>query len=87
MKTLRTDNDYEYFSHELENYLKTEGIIHQKTNPHTPEQNGLCENFNRTVAENVNRLLFDVRLPKNFWTEAANTAVYIENRSVASGLE
>lgn len=29
----------------VENYIKTEGIVHQKTDPYTPEQNGLRERF------------------------------------------
>lgn len=51
IKHLRTDNGCEYCSNEFENYLKSEGIIHKKTNSYTPEQNGLSERSNRTIVE------------------------------------
>lgn len=86
IKVLRTDNGLEFCSKEFEKYLQDAGIIHQKTNPYTPEQNGLCERLNRTVVEKSKCLLFDADLPKKFWAEAVNTAVYLRNRTVASGL-
>lgn len=86
IKVLRTDNGGEFCSQEMENYLKTEGIVHQKTNPYTPEQNGLCERFNRTIVERAKCLLFEAKLEKKFWAEAVNSAVYLKNRTPASGL-
>ncbi|GBP58764.1 Retrovirus-related Pol polyprotein from transposon TNT 1-94 [Eumeta japonica] len=86
IKTLRTDNGGEFCSDMMEKYLKESGIIHQKTNPYTPEQNGLCERFNRTIVERARCLLFDAKMEKELWAEAVNTAVYLKNRSPASGL-
>lgn len=86
IKILRTDNGGEFCSGEMENYLVKEGIIHQKTNAYTPEQNGVCERANRTVVEKARCLLFDAKLEKQFWAEAANTAVYLKNRSITSSL-
>jgi transposase InsO family protein len=86
IKTLRTDNGGEFCSQQMESYLKAAGITHQKTNPYTPEQNGLCERFNRTIVERAKCLLFEAELDKFFWAEAVNTAVYLKNRSPASGL-
>lgn len=87
IKILRTDNGCEYCSNDFEEFLKKEGIIHQKTNPYTPEQNGLSERSNRTIVERARCLLFEADLEKKFWAEAANTAVYLKNRSVASSIE
>lgn len=87
IKILRTDNGCEYCSNAFQNFLKHEGIIHQKTNPYTPEQNGLSERSNRTIVEKARCLLFEAELDKKFWAEAANTAVYLKNRSIASGIE
>lgn len=70
----------------MENFLKQVGIVHQKTNPHTPEQNGLSERFNRTVVERARCLLFEEDLDKSFWAEAVNTAVYLINRTPAASL-
>lgn len=46
----------------------------------------MCERLNRTVVEKAKCLLFDAGLTKRYWAEAVNTAVYLRNRSVASGL-
>lgn len=37
IKIVRSDNGGGFCSHEFENYLKSSGIIHQKTNAYTPE--------------------------------------------------
>lgn len=87
IKILRTDNGCEYCSKDFEDFLKREGVIHQKTNPYTPEQNGLSERSNRTIVERARCMLFEAELEKKFWAEAANTAVYLKNRSAASGIE
>lgn len=42
--------------------------------------------MNRTIVEKARCLLFDAHLEKHFWAEAANTAVYLRNRSVVAGL-
>lgn len=86
IKVLRSDNGLEYCNKEFDNYLKGAGVIHQKTNPYTPQQNGLCERFNRTIVEKARCLLFDANLGKEFWAEATSTAVYLQNRSVAAAL-
>lgn len=86
IKVLRSDNGLEFCSQDMQNYMKKCGIIHQRTTPYSPEQNGLCERFNRTVVEKARCLLFDAKLHKRFWAEAVHTAVYLKNRSVASGL-
>lgn len=86
IKIVRTDNGLEFCSNEFENFLKEAGIVHQKTNVYTPEQNGMSERFNRTIVEKARCMLFDAGLDKKYWAEAANTAVYLRNRSVASGL-
>ncbi|XP_026475639.1 uncharacterized protein LOC113380719 [Ctenocephalides felis] len=67
-------------------YLKENGIIHQRTNPYTPEQNGIAERLNRTLVEKARCLIFDGQLDKKFWAEAVNTAAYLKNRSVTSDL-
>lgn len=86
IKILRSDNGKEFCNKEFDNYLTKEGIIHQKSNPYTPEQNGLAERFNRSIVEKARCLLFDAELDQRFWAEASNTAVYLQNRTVASAL-
>lgn len=87
IKVLRSDNGGEFCSREFEGFLKSSGIIHQKTNAYTPEQNGVSERLNRTIVEKAKCLLFDGGIEKRFWAEAVNTAVYLRNRSLAAGLQ
>ncbi len=44
-------------------YLADEGIRHEFTIPHTPEQNGVSERLNRTLIESVRSMLADSKLP------------------------
>ncbi|CAA9994150.1 unnamed protein product [Nesidiocoris tenuis] len=86
IKILRTDNGKEYTSKNFEDFLKAEGIKHQKTVPYTPQQNGVAERMGRTVIEKARCLLFDSELPRKYWGEALNTAIYLKNRSPTSAL-
>ncbi|EOY08837.1 Uncharacterized protein TCM_024078 [Theobroma cacao] len=79
IKILRTNNGGEYTSSEFTSYLEKEGIHHQLTAPYCPEQNGVSERKNRTIIEMSRCLLFEKKLPKSFWAEATNTAVYLQN--------
>lgn len=86
IKILRSDDGLEFCNKEFDNYLKQMGIIHQETNPYTPQRNGLSERFNRTLVGKAKCLLFDAGLEKKFWAEAVSTAVYLKNRSISTGL-
>lgn len=87
IKILRTDNGLEFCNAMFDSYLADAGIVHQKTNTYTPEQNAVSERMNRTLVERARCMLFDAGLDKRFWAEAVNTAVYLRNRSPASGLQ
>lgn len=87
IKILRTDNGGEFCSQDFERYLKQAGIIHQKSNAYTPQQNGVSERMNRSLVEKARCLIFDAGLHKKFWAEAINTSVYLRNRSVVTGLK
>lgn len=83
IKVLRTDNGGEYCNERLRNFLQSRGIKHELTVPYTPEQNGVAERYNRTILEKVRSMLADSNSQKQMWAEAANTAVYLLNRSPA----
>lgn len=78
IKTVRSDNGGEYRSNELQNYLKKEGICHQLTTEYTPQQNGIAERRNRTLAEMARCMLLQSGLPPSFWAEAILTAASFE---------
>nr|GEU39260.1 putative ribonuclease H-like domain-containing protein [Tanacetum cinerariifolium] len=48
--------------------------------PRTPQQNGIAERKNRTLIEAARTMLADSLLLIPFWSEAVNTACYVQNR-------
>ena len=66
VKVLRCDNGGEYTSTEFVNYLSKEGIKHELTTPHTPQQNGAAERLNRTLIEGVRTMLADSKVTSQF---------------------
>ena len=47
---MRTDGGGEYCSKEFEAFLAEKGIKHEKTNAYTPQENGVAERRNLTLA-------------------------------------
>jgi hypothetical protein len=81
IKCLRSDNGTEFCNRIFAKYLQSSGIKHQKTVPYTPEQNGVAERANRSIIEKARTIMYEANLSKKFWAEAANTVVYLKNRS------
>lgn len=87
MKNLRTDDGKDNNCHEqLADFLQHNGIIHETTVPHTPEQNGVSECVNRTLIEKTRCLPQASGLSKQFWGGAITTAIYLKNRSLTAAL-
>lgn len=80
IKVLRSDNGGEYVNEKFSSFLNANGIIHQKTCPYSPEQNGVAERINRTLIERVRCMLIDSGLDNRFWAEAVMTACFLINR-------
>ena len=80
IKILRSDRGGEYFTREFDTFCEENGIIHERTSPYTPQQNGLAERKNRTLVEMVNCMLNQSGLPTNLWGEALLAACHIHNR-------
>lgn len=62
LKTVRTDNGKEYTNRLFQDYLKTNGIRHQRTADYTPEQNGKPKQVNRSMVERSRCTLFEENL-------------------------
>ena len=77
----------EYTSSQFVEFCSTAGIKRQLTAPYTPQQNGVSERKNRTVMEMARCLLFEKKMPSNFWAEAVNTSVYLLNRLPTKSLK
>jgi transposase InsO family protein len=82
IKRIRSDNGGEFVGKDFQKYLKDQGIIHEFTNPYSPEQNGIAERLNRTINDKARCMLGNAKLPKQFWAEAVRTANYIRNNSL-----
>lgn len=81
IKTLRTDRGGEFIYNAFMTHCRENGIQRQLTVKYTPQQNGVAERKNRTIVEMARSMLEQKGLPKKFWAEVVNTAVYILNRS------
>lgn len=80
IKIFRSDNAAEYKGGEMRKILQDSGIIHETSVPHSPQQNGTAERFNRTLVEMARCMLSDTHQPTYLWDEAIHTASYIRNR-------
>ena len=73
----RTDGGGEYTK--LKRFFEDSGIVHEITNPHTPEQNGGAERLNGTLLKLVKALLYESNLSYRMWPLALIWAVKIYN--------
>ena len=87
LKRLRIDNGGEYISREFKEYCSKHRIKHEKTVLGIPQHNNVVERMNQTIVEKVRCMLKLAKLPKSFWGEAVNTAVYLINRSPSVPLD
>ena len=58
-----------------------------KTNPYTPQHNGVAERMNKTLMEKERSMLSGVGLGQELWAEAVSTTCYLVNRSPSSVLD
>ena len=86
IKMLRSDNGTEFVNKVFDEFLKLNGIKRQLTVPHTPQQNGVAERFNRTLVEMARAMLVYSGVDESLWAEAVNTAAYLRNRSPTKAL-
>ncbi|MCO5575128.1 hypothetical protein L7F22_028925 [Adiantum nelumboides] len=87
VKSIRSDRGGEFLSENFARWCKSEGIRHQLTTTYTPSQNGVVERKNRTIMEMARAMLAHASLPRSYWAEACNTAVYIQMRSPTHALQ
>lgn len=83
VKILRTDNGGEYTSDTFNKRLVELGIIHEKSAPYSPQQNGIAERQNRTLMEMARCMIYSSKskLSPWIWGEATAYATYILNRT------
>lgn len=86
IKKLRSDNGLEFCNYRFDSMCKENGIVRHKTIAYTPQQNGVVERMNRSVMDKVRSMLSESGLSKQFWAEAAATAVHLINKSPSTAI-
>jgi len=84
VKKFYSDRGSEYTSNRTQEYLLENKIVHKRSIPFVPAQNGFIERDNRTLLNDIRSMLYGSRVPLRFWAEAADTFVYLLNRSLNS---
>ncbi|CAL9029135.1 unnamed protein product [Prunus brigantina] len=84
IQVLRSDNGGEFLSHDFNQFLQDHGIIHQRSCPYTPQQNGVAERKSRHLLEVIRVSLFGANMPRSFWGEAIVSAAYLINQIPSS---
>ncbi|KAL0401556.1 UNVERIFIED_CONTAM: Retrovirus-related Pol polyprotein from transposon TNT 1-94 [Sesamum latifolium] len=81
IKALRLDCGGEFTSKEFNHFCEINGIRRPMTVPGAPQQNGVDKRKNRTILNMARSMLKEKHMPKEFWAEAVQCAVYLSNRS------
>ncbi len=79
IKIFKSDNAKEYNNKKIKNFCERNGIKKEFSPPYNPQNNGIAERFNRTVAACTKTMLHWARLSLNFWEYAIKHATYIYN--------
>jgi transposase InsO family protein len=80
------DKGGEYIGHKWDAFCGEHGIRREHTTRATPQQNGIAERKNRTLAEIVTAMLNEAKLPKSFCGEALATANKVLNMLPSAAL-
>ncbi|XP_071740338.1 uncharacterized protein [Rutidosis leptorrhynchoides] len=79
VKVLRSDNGTEFVNAKMNLFTSNNGIIHQTSCVHTPQQNGIVERKHRQLLNVARTLMFQGGVPLKFWSDCILTATYLIN--------
>ncbi|GJS49574.1 retrovirus-related pol polyprotein from transposon TNT 1-94 [Tanacetum coccineum] len=80
--TIRTDNETEFKNKKLRSFYAKLGIVHKTSIARTPQQNGVVERHNQTLAKAARTMLIFSKAPEFLWAKAIATACFTQNRSI-----
>jgi transposase InsO family protein len=81
-----SDNALEFSNSQLSLFLRSRGIMHVRTAPHSPQQNSFIERSHQSLFNTTRAILIDAKLPFDFWETAVHVASYLLNVSPHSAL-
>ncbi|RVX02837.1 Retrovirus-related Pol polyprotein from transposon TNT 1-94 [Vitis vinifera] len=70
----------DYSRSQFTSFMSHNGILHQSSCAHTPQQNGVAERKNRHLVETAHTILLHSNVPFHFWGDVVLTACYLINR-------
>ncbi|GJR23816.1 retrovirus-related pol polyprotein from transposon TNT 1-94 [Tanacetum coccineum] len=82
VRQIRTDNETEFVNQNLHEYYEKDGISHETSIAHSPQQNSVVERRNCTLIEAARTMLIYAKAPLFLWAEAVATACYTKNHSI-----
>jgi transposase InsO family protein len=80
VQIFRTDCGGEFTSTAFNTFCADNGIIHQLSCPHTPQQNGVAERKHKHLIQCALALLSQSTLPISYWSYAVSTAAHLINK-------
>uniref|UniRef100_A0A803NB22 Integrase catalytic domain-containing protein n=1 Tax=Chenopodium quinoa TaxID=63459 RepID=A0A803NB22_CHEQI len=78
-QVIRSDNGTEIIQEAYAVLFASKGVIHQKSIPGTPEQNGRVERKHRHLLETARTLRLCADLPYKFWDNSDSVPIHIPN--------
>lgn len=85
-KLIRSDNGLEFVNSRNRELFQKFWIIHQRSCPYTPQQNGVAERKHRQLLNIARALLFQAKMEKSYWGEVILLASAICNVLLPSRL-
>jgi hypothetical protein len=83
IKSLQDDKGGEYMSAE---FLKFTDECGRHTTRNHPQQNGVGERANRTMADDITAILVEAKLPPSYWGKCAAAMVHFWNHLPTAAL-
>lgn len=87
IKRFQSDNGTEFTNQYIVDFLNKNGIQHNLSCPHTPQQMRIAERRNRQIVEYGLALMQQSKVPSIFWVEAFSHSVFLINNLSSSSLD
>lgn len=80
IKSIKSDNEGEFFSTSMSNFFDFRCILHYSSFPPTPQQNEVVERKHRHILNVVRSLQMQSDIPLKFWGHYISHSIFIINR-------